>query len=763
MEIRRLLVSSSSTRRRLQSRAPEFVQALARNGEWEVSPSRPRAWPPSEARQHHLPGAGWPLASAGAVAALTLLLGSPVAGQSGPPQDAPPPIASPAPAPAASPPAVDAISLPRQVGAEQAETRGHGAVAYHSTVSARRFPPEEALAFPQEVLAGEARRLPLVDGDVYRSLHFTPGVQANDFSARFALRGGETDDLLTLVDGVPLLDPFHLQDYGGALSAIDLGVVERIALLGDGFGARFGERLGGVIQVETRRPRGGHELAAGVDLLQSRLRALGPLGEEGSYLLSLRRGYIDLFLKAWAPNVGFMPAYWDLLFRVDRRVTGRDTLSWYGFWAADTNQMLREDPRPDLASRYGNGMTWVRWQRELGSGSRMDTVLALGHATRDRQEGSLGHDQRALDQLMAQQEWACALPSRLGSLSLGGRLRLQRGSYDYRVRDLVDLNDPGRTELAVQAAVEGVQAGLWLQHEASWLPWLQIQAGLRLDWVQGVNAINPGPRLALALQPLRTLTLRAAWGRYSQPVTPLTLPVEGGLDHLATAERAEHRTVGLLWRPGPWLNLRAEGYWRSYDDLAGWLPDLGREERVFIVPSAGRALGLELEVRGMLLGGRLGWLLGYAISRAEEWAGDGARYPRPGDRTHALVGGLDLGLGAVGHLSVAYRFQSGVPYTPAVGVLPATDGSAARIRYGAPNSARLPPFHSLDARLSRTWRWEHFALSAYLQVLNATLRTNVHEYVHEVHLLDGTALVARREEHYLPVLPMLGLEGQWLP
>ena len=651
-------------------------------------------------------------------------------------------------------------AVARETSEQNDQVRVTELPVYRVTVSARRFVTEEPTSFPQEVLGEEARRLPMIDDDLYRAHHLIPGVQADDYSARFSLRGGERDEVTVLLDGVPIFDPFHLQDYGGAISAIDLGIVERSTLLADGFPARYGERMGGVLDVEIKEPGHEHELSAGFDLLNAHSQASGPLGD-GGYLVSARRGYLDLFIAAWAENVDFRPSYWDLFTKVEHGLSDRDRVSVYGLWAADSNEIRRAGVEPDLRSTYHNGQAWARWQRRLGNGGSMEASAALGRATRDRGEGAWGWDLRRIYHAMLSQEWRIPLGTRLGDLRWGGRLRFSQGDYDYFVSDLTHLGRGEELDLKVKTELMAIWGSLFLQHDARPLTWLRTTVGLRMSRVQGVGSFNLGPRLGLALLPHRTLTLRAAWGLYHQPVTPHELPVETGTSQLGPAEVAQHRVLGLLWRPGPWLHLRLEGYQRIYEQLSGHLRDLGSPARVYTDPVGAEAIGVEIEARGYPLAGRLGWLVGYTCSLTEEWGEEGEPYPRTMDQTHALSVGLDLDLGWPGRLSAAYRYHSGRPYTPAIGIEERGAGSAPRLVYASPGSARMPSFHSLDARLSRDWSWESFRLRGYLQVVNATFRQNVQEVVYE--LREGTEgwELTRHEEHYFPLLPTLGLEGRW--
>jgi len=629
---------------------------------------------------------------------------------------------------------------------------------FSTTVSARRVAEQQATSFAQEIVGEAARRLPLIDDDLYRSLHLVPGVQADDYSARFSIRGGERDDVLVLLDGVALFDPFHLQDYGGAISSVDLGVVEQTTLLADGFPSRYADRMGGVLDVRTRRGGDVHEAAAGFDLLNAHARALGPLGD-GDYLVSARRGYIDLFMSAWAPDVAFRPSYWDSMLKVSHPLGTRDRFAVYGLVGADHNEIDRDRERPALRSDYFNAQTWFRWQHRFDGGARLDSSFSYGRATRDRQDGDWGHDVRTLDHVLGQTEYTLDLGPRAGRLRSGGLVRWARGSYDYAVRDATNVSFGTAVDLDVDTALTSVQAGFHLQHDAKPLSWLRTTLGVRVDRVDAVDDWNTSPRGSLAVLLGSDLTLRAAVGLYHQPVTAHELPVETGVRALAPAERAVHRAVGLLWRPGAWLHARVEGYWRSYDRLVGHLPDFGSEMRLLTSPVAAEARGVELELRGSPLGGRVGWLVSYTLAVAEEWAAGGEPYARPGDRTHAVTAGLDLDLGDWGRLSAAARYHSGVAYTPVVGLAAAAGVEEPGLVFGAPYSERLPGFFSLDARWTRQWQFDSWALRGYAQVVNATLNDNVEEYAWYAQRSGSGWGLTRDEQGYFPILPTLGLEA----
>ena len=99
-------------------------------------------------------------------------------------------------------------------------------------------------------------RVPAIgESDVLRSVALLPGVVArNDFSAGFNVRGGEADQNLVLLDGIPIYNPFHL---GGLFGTFIDKAVSGMDVLTGAFPARYGGRLSSVLDVksleETRR------------------------------------------------------------------------------------------------------------------------------------------------------------------------------------------------------------------------------------------------------------------------------------------------------------------------------------------------------------------------------------------------------------------------------------------------------------------------------------------------------------------------------
>ena len=75
-------------------------------------------------------------------------------------------------------------------------------------------------------------------------------------------------------------------------------------------------------------------------------------------------------------------------------------------------------------------------------------------------------------------------------------------------------------------------------------------------------------------------------------------------------------------------------------------------------------------------------------------------------------------------LGVRVRSSSGYVYTPVVNRIYDLDSREFSPVFGERDSARLPPFFSLDIRFDKEWELRRVNLAAYIDLQNATNTTN---------------------------------------
>ena len=130
----------------------------------------------------------------------------------------------------------------------------------------------------------EVDRLPHFADDLFRIMDHVPGSSQPDFVSEFRLRGGDHNETLMLLDGVPLYQPLHFKQILGLLSTIDAEAVGGMEVLTGGFGAAYGDRMGGVVEVHPSIALAPRRTSAGVSFLTARFISEGLFDDGGDVL-----------------------------------------------------------------------------------------------------------------------------------------------------------------------------------------------------------------------------------------------------------------------------------------------------------------------------------------------------------------------------------------------------------------------------------------------------------------------------------------------
>ena len=146
-----------------------------------------------------------------------------------------------------------------------------------------------------------------VEPDVFRTLQMLPGVQTtSDFSSALYVRGSTPDQNLIMLDGIAIYNPYHL---GGIFSTFNTDAIKEADFHAGGFPARYGGRMGAILNVinregNTQKIKG----AANISLISTKVLLEGPIpkwkGMKGSWMVSGRRTYFDKVVGALKIPIG---------------------------------------------------------------------------------------------------------------------------------------------------------------------------------------------------------------------------------------------------------------------------------------------------------------------------------------------------------------------------------------------------------------------------------------------------------------------------
>ena len=225
---------------------------------------------------------------------------------------------------------------------------------------------QPSLAAPNALSRDRLETIPQIGEDIYRAVSRLPGVSADDFSAKFNVRGGSGDELYVSLDGLELVEPFHLKDLGGSFSIVDIQSLGTASLTTGGFSAEYGDRLTGVFTLETADPQTDRtRTSLGLSVMNARATSQGGFaGGKGGWLVSARPGYLDVALKLTDMRDSLRPRYYDLFAKAQYDFGRGGRVALHVLRAQDSFRYQLDD-EPNIASRYGSDYGWLTWDAAI--------------------------------------------------------------------------------------------------------------------------------------------------------------------------------------------------------------------------------------------------------------------------------------------------------------------------------------------------------------------------------------------------------------
>lgn len=623
-------------------------------------------------------------------------------------------------------------------------------------------PPREVTK--RSLSAGELVRMAGTRGDPLRAIEYMPGV-GRSAQAEIIIRGSSPADSEVEFEGAPIYRLYH---FGGLTSFVQPRLLDKIDLYPGNFSARFGRKMGGIVDVGLRDPKtdGLHGLID-VNLLDSSLLVEGPISQDWSFAVAARRSYFDLFIDKLVPKdaaqLTAAPVYWDYQAMLAYKPTSADRFRAMVYGSYDDLKLILANPSdsdPSLRGGLGQKTSFHRaqltWQHKYNAAVEHQIDLSAGPFAFDVKVGPDVKFEVPGYEAFLRSEWRARMADQL---RLIGGLDVAYNWFDFSFRG------PPTTEVDGDPNASGPLAGRPVVElhdrvglprpaaylEAVWQPTtrLTLVPGARVDYLGDVHVWTFDPRLTARYQLTATTTLKGGVGLFSQaPSGSESLPVIGN-PHLRPA-RAQHYSFGVEQDVGARLKLTVEGFYKRLDHV--------------IVNSTVPGENLNNDGIGRIYGGeasaklrptaKSSGFLSYTLSRSERNDhGDGWRLFN-WDQTHILTIAGAYRLGRSWDLSATFRYVTGDPITPAVGSVYNARTDLYTPIYGAINSQRSAAFNRLDLRVEKSWQVRSGSVAAYLDVQNAYNRKNEEGRTYNYDY-SGVGIVSG-----LPLIPSLGIRGE---
>ena len=654
----------------------------------------------------------------------------------------------------------------------------------------------------------QLEQLPSIGGeqDLFQALQWLPGVRrSGEVNGGLVVRGGEPDQNLFLLDGVPVYHPWHAFSL---LSTFQTETFKDIKLFRGTFPAEHGGRLTSVLDAELKDgSRLEPKAIAALGVLSGRFLIESPITEAASFMVSGRRSYIDKLIGREHPveddsgrrdtlRTGYY--FYDVSAKVTYRPSYRHRLAFsYYRGRDDLDLRLPFDVSLDLDSwlrpadlffevghNWGNRLYSARYQF-LPSSRFFLTATAYRSAYSAREQmfiqpsGTASvaswYRVRLRDagvKLDVDYYHSPAHRLRVGAQLSSHRFRSGLDALIKRSADAVD----EETQRSRLTALEGV---LYAQDTWQPAPRWEVMPGLRASFFDGYVHLNPRLSAQYTVRPGQLL-LRGGIGtqvqylhrlrdRYSFIYDLVSSRWIPSSEAVAPSQSVQG-DLGLESHPLPWLTLTAEVYarsarnvlvpedvYRTKDGLEGPGIETGALLAQY-VPAKARAYGVELAAR-VETGPWWVWLSyagGRSLTRSEAM-GEGRYRPASYDvpRSFVAVAGHR---GRRWNATLSAEARSGYVHTVPVSRYALGDPlSGEPVRYlhrPAINNGRLPPYVRLDGMLQYQFDWVGAQWRAGLHLYNLLNHRNVIGRSY-----DPTQPVVQAEDRRgLPILPLLELE-----
>jgi len=644
------------------------------------------------------------------------------------------------------------------------------------TVSASRYLLQGASAFYVDQRAIQV--LPDLGEDPLRSAHRLPGAAASGLSSKTHFRGGEHDETAIYLNGLELLDPFHIRDYHGIFSSIDARAISGVEAYTGGFPARFGDHMSGVLSLESQRPEMPRHTELGLSVYNTSLLHSGYSSDERwDWLFSARDSNLDVVLN---PDLG-SPDYFDVFAQLGHRASDRVYIALNALYANDSVTVITENNPEELErsdSDTENRHFWITlendWRPQLSSATilsgRSLKNLRLAQANDPERMIARVVDSREANDWGIRQDWQWTGWAR-HDLRWGFEYRDYRARYRYDgvatyigfLAELPELEN-SRKHL-VDANPGGHGLSLFVSDLFNWRESTWLELGLRWDrqtWTAPKFDDQFSPRISLLHQLAEGADVRLSWGRYSQSQAIHELQVEDGVNRFFSPQRSDHLIAGYRKYFSAGYRLRAELFLKRYDrlkprfenlfDPLALIPELS-PDRVRLDPVDAEARGLELSLEHRD-DGPIEWWLTYVLSRATDRI-DGRDQPRSWDQRHALQAGFSWRRDPW-ELGAAISAHTGWPTTPLMAIFDPDEDEFIPL-VGERNSETLGRFFALDFRISREFHVRKGRLSAFLEVSNATNRHNECCVDYDVDDDVDPPALDRSIDNWVPIIPAVGV------
>lgn len=529
----------------------------------------------------------------------------------------------------------------------------------------------------------------LGEKDILKTIQLLPGIKsAGEGNTGFYVRGGAADQNLILLDEAVVYNSSHLL---GFFSTFNADAIKDVSLYKGGMPAQYGGRLSSVLDVKMDDGNNKeYKVQGGLGLIASRIKLEGPIvKDKGSFMLSFRRTYLDLFLKASKDSTinGSTLNFYDINAKLNYRLSDKTVVYLSGYFGRDNIGI-----KDLFSNQWGNATTTLRVNHIFNSKLFSNTSLIYNNYNY-----TVRLLNNAVDFTAKSYIRDFNFKQDFESFNNKHLLRFGLNAIQHRISP-IDLQSPETSQInsLTQEKRYGLETAAYISDEWSAAKNINVIYGLRLsgfflvgpgnfktydeagntvrtDRIESAkffkSYINLQPRFSISYQFNDQNSIKFSYNRNSQNIHVLTNSnASSPTDQYVLSSNNIKPEIADQVAFGYFKNLSqnkyefsAEVYYKwmqnqiDYKNAAQLIANVDVESELLY--GTGRAYGVELFFKKKF--GKLNGWLGYTLSRTERKFAElnnQKYFPARQDRTH------DLSFVGIYSLSKRWTFSSSLIY-----------------------------------------------------------------------------------------------------
>lgn len=577
----------------------------------------------------------------------------------------------------------------------------------------------------------EIVRIPGSDGDLFRAITTFPGSNQIDEGSRITVRGGDANEVLTILDQASLYNPFIFDDdfNTSSYTTINPWGLRGINFSSGGFSAKFGNVLSAVLDLKTyEMPQGsGGFLWLG----------LANVGLSGVYLNKKKDfgATIDIgqtILEPYFRLNGYLVDKYDpipLARGIGGSISYKPSTSsnLKGIFDFSKDKIGIRNTSPSYDGFFNSGSETVFGNLKYSAGLGAKTYYSMGvsysHHTDDVGYGVLNTVSKQL-----YSKYRLDVTHKLSKkidLNTGGEYEYNEDKFNGTVPQYSYNIGTNAPRFDVNSNTHTGRVGAYLEVQLKPFKKFFTIAGVRTDYHTLSKKSVVDPRLSLGWKFAKDMVLRGAVGIYHQ--FPRLEYYAQSDNFSLKPEQASHYILGYEFNKMEGLFVfRVEGYYKDYKNL------VLRDTNTFQYSSGGKgfAKGIDVFLKSTVRNKYSTWI-SYAYTNSKRSQYDAQKEsPAAYDITHNLTFVASYSISDVITTGLTYRLSTGKPYTPITGGIYDPNANAYQPIYAETNSGRFPTYQRMDINFQYIFSlFGRFAIAVF-QINNLLNQKNLYDYTY---------------------------------